>query len=266
MAKLVLLLYIISLSPLSSRAATSGVVTDLFAQGLDAYRTKDFSTAEGFWRKALHQSPVDASILYNQSLNFIQQKKWGYALAYLRQTQLVNPRHSGAQQATAYLEATLKSRGFRDEETLANSFESSLGKFILLPEVLALHLIASLILILILGKHFRERQRANYTENPIPSWRLIHFGTFFIWLLVSMGLGLKTIYSLPQRATVVSEGSVAIRSGPMVEAAELSSVPEGALVAIREYYQDWLQIRYAQLPVGWVQRKHLLLITPEGLK
>ncbi len=244
--------------------ARSDEFPKLFAEGIKKYQQKDFSGAEKVWADITKKTPLDASVLLNQALSYSQQKKWGLALAYLREAQLIDPRNASVQQAYQFVLTNMKSRGFHEEDSFIGTFEFQFGKYFLLPEILSVHWLLSLILLLCLGRLFRERRRSVYKGQHAPQWQPLHWTLSAVWALISFVLVLKIASSVDQKATIISSGSAPIRSAPMAEAAELADIPEGTLISIRDFYQDWVQVRFADLPVGWLQRKDLLLLTPEG--
>jgi tetratricopeptide (TPR) repeat protein len=240
--------------------------TAVFETGLQQYQKQDYHGAEQSWNQVLNTFPNDVATLYNQGLNFIQQKRWGMALAFLRQVQLLSPRHLSVEKALDFVEASMKSRGFNSDQTFLATFENSAGKYILLPEILGIHLLLSLAVLLILGQLFRERRRARFQGAPLHRWAPGHLAAVSTWLLFTVVLVLKIAASLNQQATVITSGLVAVRSGPFKEAAQLGDLPEGALIIVRDFYQDWVQIQFGKTPTGWVPRKEVLLLTPDGLK
>lgn len=239
---------------------------DRFNEGIKKYQQKDYAGAEIIWSKIIQKNPMDAPALLNQALTYSQQKKWGLALAYLREAQMLEPRNSKIQQAYEFAITNAKSRGFQEEDTFLNSFEFHVGKYFLLPEILSFHWFLSLVLLIVLGQLFRQRRRSKYTGAPVPKWGNLHWSFTSTWVLLSLVLLLKIASTTEQKATVIKSGSTTIRSAPVADAAELAEIPEGALISIRDFYQDWVQVRFDKVPVGWLQRKDLLLLTPEGFR
>lgn len=208
----------------------------------------------------------DPVLFFNKALQFIKTNQLGLALAYLRETQLLAPRHQKTQDALNYLQYQLKAKGFQKSDSFLSVFEDSLGKYFLLPEALTLHWSFSLVCLVILSKLFRDRRRARLKANPIPPWKLKHWSICSLWIFMSTILLFKTLTSLDQQATIIKPDVAFLRSGPLPDAAELNEIPEGALVTIKDYHGDWVQIRYNQGPLGWIAKNDLLILTPEGLR
>lgn len=216
--------------------------------------------------EAIKLPVADPALFFNKALQFIKTNQIGLALAYLREAQLLAPRHQKTQGALDYLQFQLKSKGFQKSEAFLPLVEDSLGKYYKLPEALALHWAFSLVALVILGKLFRDRRRARLKANPIPPWKIKHWTFCSIWLLMSTLLLFKILISVGQQATVIKPGVSFLRSGPLPDAAELNEVPEGALVTIKDYHNDWVLIKYNQSPLGWITKNDLLILTPEGLR
>jgi len=216
--------------------------------------------------EALKLNSADPSVYFNHALEFIKLNKLGLAIAYLREMQLLAPRHQGTQDALNYLQFQLKAPGFGKKDSLIGQFESTVGRFFLLPEALIFHWTYSLLGLLILGNLFRKRRRAKWKLETPPPIQSKHWFYVISWTLVSFVLVLKIISSMEQQASVIKDGSALLRSGPLTDAAELGEVPEGALVSVHDYYNDWVQIRYNQNPLGWVNKNELLVLTPQGFK
>lgn len=219
-----------------------------------------------FRAEAIKLPVNDPALFFNKALQFIKTNQIGLALAYLREAQLLAPRHEKTQDALNYLQFQLKSKGLQKSDAFLPLFEDFLGKYYKLPEAFALHWAFSLVCLVILSKLFRDRRRARLKVNPIPQWKIKHWMLCSVWLLMSTILLLKIITSTDQQATIIKPGVAFLRSGPLPEAAELNEVPEGALVTIKDYHNDWVLIRYNQSPLGWIAKNDLLILTPEGLR
>ncbi len=209
---------------------------------------------------------TDASVLFNTALDFNQKKNIGLALAYLRQGQLLSPRHQGIRQALDFVLNTTKTKELLEENSILSQYESSFSDYFLLPEILTFHWTVSFFALLIFGKLFRNRRKAHLLLEIPPKMNFWHWGLFATWSLLSCVLLLKIVGSIDQRATIIHSKSVAIRSGPVPDAAELFDISEGANVIVKDYYKDWAQIKFGQYPVGWVFRNDLLLLTPDGFR
>lgn len=216
--------------------------------------------------QALQLESTDAVVFFNQALTFIKEQKLGLALAYLREAQLLAPRHSGTQQALHYLEQQMKSRGIEKENPWLSFSRSPFVQFFKLPEILTFHWLFSFLTLFFLSQLFRARRRAGTQNLPPPPWRVPHYLLSGLWILTSLVLVWKISLSLPQSATVITSGSLPLRSGPLTEAAQLMELPEGTLVFVKDYYKEWVQVRSPQSPMGWVPRQELLLLTPEGFR
>lgn len=216
--------------------------------------------------EAIQLPSHDPALFFNKALQFIKSNHVGLALAYLRETQLLAPRHQKTQTALNYLQYQLKAKGFQKADAFLPIFEDSLGKYFLLSEILTLHWTFSLISLIILSKLFRDRRRARLKTSPIPPWNFKHWTLCSLWIFMSTMLLFKTLTSLDQQATIIKPNIAFLRSGPLPEAAELYEIPEGSLVTIKDYHDDWVQIRYNQGPLGWVAKNDLLILTPEGLR
>lgn len=237
-----------------------------FNAGLAKYKAKDFAAAEAEWSPLIKMDSTNPPILYNQALALVQQQKWGPALAHARQGLLIEPRFNGFHQILNYIDFKMKTRGRQTEDSIASSFEDSFGKYFLLQEALLTHWVLSLVMILVLGALFRARRKSIRNGQEPPGWQSWHWLTASVWIIATLILLLKVTTSIDQKATVIASGPVAIRSAPMDSAAELSQIPEGSLVSIRDFYQDWVQVRFGQYPVGWITRKEVVLLTPEGFR
>jgi len=216
--------------------------------------------------EALKISATDPVLFFNKALDLIKQEKLGLAIAYLREAQLLAPRHQATKDALNYLQFQLKSKGFQKTDSTLTFFEDSFGHYFVLPEILTFHWFFSLVCLLVLSKLFRDRRRARLKLNPVPSWKPRHWTLCSVWLIITTVLLLKILVSLDQQACIVKSGAAVLRSGPLSDAAELTEIPEGAIVTIKDYYKDWIQIRYNQSPLGWVAKNDLLILTPEGLR
>lgn len=248
-----------------SASANPSNSSAFFEEGLQSYKDKDFQAAELAFGQALKLQPLNAALLFDQALNYSQQKKWGLALAHLRQAQILDPRLSGLNQAFDFLNANLKSASTLQEDSLAADFHGVIGKYFLLPELLIVHWVLSLALLLTMTRLFRRRRRAKQRGEVLPTWQNSHWGVSFLWITASLVLLLKIHWSLDTRATVVAPGDTIVRSGPLPNAAELATIPEGAFISVTDFYKDWVQVRFNQRPVGWVPRKDIFLNTAEGL-
>lgn len=215
---------------------------------------------------AIKQSVADPTDLFNQSLTFIKQQNFGLALAYLREVQLLMPRHRGTQQALDYIQHQLLSRGFKPEDSLLADIESSFLNYFLLPEILTFHWIFSLILLLTLSQLYRSRRKARLKQEPLPLWKTSHWILSGIWCLTTLILLIKVTVSVDQRASVISTNSTALLSGPLSDAAELGQIPEGSLVVVSDFHENWVQVKVHNLPMGWIPRNSLLIHTPNGFK
>ena len=265
MKKAILYLLCLWFGPLTLWAKTLGPAF-VFSRGVSEYQSNDYSGAEKSFGSYLTQDPLGAEAHFNQALVFSQQKKWGKALAYLRQTELMAPRQSGLPQAFAFISTNYKPQGSLQEDSLLNSFHDSFGHTFMLPEILTLHWIFSLGVLIYGTVLFRQRRMARKSGEVIGSLGPRAWALGAMWCLFSVVLGLKVARSLDTQATVISPGAAIIRSGPVPEAAELGSIPEGAAISVRDFYKDWVQVRFDRQPVGWLQRKDIAIITPEGLR
>jgi uncharacterized protein YraI len=109
----------------------------------------------------------------------------------------------------------------------------------------------------VLSRLFRARRRARLQGVEIPGWNKRSLSLTLIWIILSSVLLLKVGWNATQRATVIADNAVQLKSGPFSEAAELAQIPEGALITVRDHYQGWVQIRFSDQPVGWVERKNI---------
>lgn len=246
--------------------AHADTATSTFDEGLQKFRAAEFPAASEKFEEGLKANPTDSAALINNGLALTHQKKWGLALAHLRQAQLLSPRRTQIQESINFIKGEMKSKIPLVEDSLINSFETTFGQYLLLPELLAAHWTMSLILLIVFGKLFRDRRRAKKMDTipPGPQWR--HWTVAAPWLVLTVLVVFKIASSLDQKATVVASGSISIRSGPLPDAAILSELPEGALITVRDYYKDWVQVHFADNPVGWIPRKEILLLTPAGLR
>ena len=165
-----------------------------------------------------------------------------------------------------FILSTSKSKELLEESSILSPYEFSFSKYFLLPEILTLHWIISFFALLVFGKLFRNRRKAQFLLEIPPKMNVLHWGLITTWSLLTFVLLLKIVGSIDQRATIIHLKSVAIRSGPVPDAAELFDIPEGANVIVKDYYKNWVQIRFGQYPVGWVSRNDLLLLTPDGFR
>lgn len=237
-----------------------------FEEGLKHYSEKKYPEAEKIWKQALSESPSDPSVIFNLGLLYSQQNRWGLAMAHFREAQLLSPRHPGLSEAMDYILQTSKIRGLQEDSNLLGLFEKHLGRIILLPEVLSLHLFISVLLLFLLGSLFRSRRRAQLKLTPPPHPTKRHYWMVALWSLLSVFLALKITTTIHQKGTIIRQEMAFIRSGPFNEAPQITTIPEGAQVNVTDYYQDWMQVQFKDQPTGWVHRKDLILITTEGFR
>ncbi len=219
-----------------------------------------------FRTEALQIDSTNPALFFNKGLEFINKKQTGLAIAYLREAQLLAPRHPGTKQALEYLQFQLKSKGFEQPDSLLGLFNDKIGRHFVLPEILSIHWVFTLITLVILTKLYRARRRAQWKSQPIPPWRFTHWTLGSLWVLISFILLLKIQVSLDQQGSIIQSGISILRSGPLPDAAELAQIPEGALVIIKDSYHDWLLVRYNEKPLGWVAKNDLLILTPQGFR
>jgi uncharacterized protein YraI len=84
------------------------------------------------------------------------------------------------------------------------------------------------------------------------------------WLLVTFAIMLKAVWVMELHGTVIQQGATTVRSGPLIEAAELASIPEGTAVVIKDIYKDWAHITFGDQPAGWVKTSDLFITRPSG--
>lgn len=256
--------------PSSASASTSGEPQPpTQAESVPAADTAAATTAPASptqRAQALQLSVSNPMILFNKALEFSKQQNFGLALAYLREVQLLEPRHKGTRQALDYIQHQLNGKGIRTQEDFFESAESSFLNTLLLPEILTIHWVLSLILLVVLSKLYREFKRARLQQQPSPAWQWPQWSIAFVWCLATLILIVKIISATDTKATIISSGPTPMRSGPVAEATELVEIPEGTLLSVNDFHDDWVQVSRQNLPMGWVQRDQILILSPDGFK
>lgn len=241
-------------------------VPQFFMEGSKQYQQQNYAGAVSNWTRQLKADPLDTNVLFNLSLAFSNQQKWGLALAHLYELHLLDPRHTKANQVANYIDSHFKSMPSQIEDSFLSLFDRYVGGYFLLQEILFAHFVLSLTLLIVLAQLFRERRLAPLREMLPPPWEIKHWSFIFLWVGLTLTLFLKIWTSTYQKGVIITPGNVAIRSGPLSDAAELTSISEGSVVLIKDYYKDWLQVQFGRAPVGWIERKNLALLTSQGLR
>jgi tetratricopeptide (TPR) repeat protein len=233
--------------------------TDVFEQGLHYYEKGDFKGAREAYVSILKEDPLDSNVLLNLAITSAQLQEWGFALAYLRQIEVTAPRTPGLEKAKAFIAANSKLARPKDDTSLVDDFEALIGHQVILPELLLIHWLITFALLYFGARAFRQHQLARFRNEKAPSLGLRLRLLGLTWIMASLFLLMKIFWAFDSHATVTKPGYISLRSGPLSEAAELATIPEGALVVVKSIYKDWAQVRYGQQPAGWVQKQELFI-------
>lgn len=216
--------------------------------------------------EALKLSVSSPMIIFNRALEYAKQQNFGLALAYLREVRLLAPRHLATRQAIRYVEHQLLEKGIRQNEDFWDAAEASFLSYFMLPEILMFHLIFTLILFLVITKFYRVSKRAKLQQEPPPIWSKSSIGFIVFWSLATLILITKMITNNDIKATVISASKVPLFSGPVSDAAQITEVPEGTLLNVNNIHDEWIQVSRQDLPMGWILKDHLLILTSNGFK
>lgn len=221
-----------------------------------AAKKEDFSTALYTYQKVAEEAPETADLLYNIGTCYAKLDEPGRAILYLRRALLKDPEHKESLQNLRYLERVNGSLTI--ERTGLSKLVSKL------PRSVIVTIMWIMIWGIILGSlsllYFKSRGIRIY------AWCSFVLGALLLPLAC---LALFTYpddgkFSLPTSLAVVTSSEiVTTRTGASNTSDEVIKTPPGSIGKVLEQRGLWAYIGFANDTRGWLNTKHLTMLSPE---
>ena len=239
-------------------------VLTLMNDGLRSYQASNFEEARNLLQKAIELRPNNASILYNLGLSEYKLGKIGRAVGLWRKALDLDPGFKEAEKALEFGRSQNRLGDSNFDPSLFENFRRS----VLVQVPLDLSLFVSTALLIVSGwifLRFRQARRSYFAKgaggstsvwdqldvDKVPRLARLQKILLSLTLLVLVITSLKA-WDFTSPRGIVTEPSVAVRSGPNVDFAELFDVKEGSEVILRSRVEGWTQVETLNGRAGWV--------------
>lgn len=230
---------------------------ELFNEGLQLFKAKDFQKAFSSFEKSAELDPKSESALMNLGITALELKKVGTSLAAFRKVLTINPTHHEALQGIQYIQHKFEIREIPHQiefyQALREYFLASQSMNSYLTLFATLFLFFGIIMIRYWGS-YKNSIAQEIAPPPFP-----YIGFFFGGLLViciSL-LGAKFYDLTLQRGTIISS-QVGVKTAPGEDQATLFDLYEGLEVVILHQSAGWLQVQYPGGLAGWIPQNSIM--------
>lgn len=261
-----LFVLLLSVTFIADKSWTVPEQAPLFEWGFKSFDQKHFEDTEKSWQKALQGDPQNPVLLYNLASVSLHLKKWGQALAYLRQLEIYFPQNFSLQPFFDFIRQETVSLDVKRSLEPTNRIETLVFSNMSLPEFLMLHFIYSALILILLTRLFRLRRRQRLSGEEPSSLSPAHWTFLALWGILTLQLFVQILWHSPQRGTLIATTATTVHSAPFDEAPSIGTLLEGSLLSIKEFSGDWVQVVHRDSNTGWIKRNRLLLHTAQGLR
>jgi tetratricopeptide (TPR) repeat protein len=221
-----------------------------FDQANKLYAQGQYAEAAAAYQKLVDSRRVSAALYFNLGNAYFKNNQLGYAIAHYRLARNLAPRDPEVRANLQYA----RSRAGASSSTPPDNPRAWLS-WLALDEWTLLAMVTGWLWIglLTLGLWRDEWQSklGKYTRL-----------TGAIWVIIMLCFGFKVQAALNAKPAVVVVRDATVRYGPLEEAREAFTLPDGAEVVVLDEQGNWVQIRDASRRTGWLRRNQLLVLTP----
>lgn len=222
-------------------------VTARFATATDAYEEGRYARAAELYEDLLDSGYASAALYYNLGNAYVRTDRLGPAIRYYEKAKRLRPDEARIQHN---LEQARRRAGVYSEQRPAPR-----GLSALVQEWPPLALLIGGMLILssglVVAVVWTRPDRPNVLGHPLV-WGPVAAGV----LGVAAALGTSYLQATDQHGVVVTQAAP-LRRTPTAEAPSDTTLPEGALLEVRQQTPQWHEVRLIDGTVGWVPARTL---------